>query len=444
MLQPSSSFQIPNWPSGHIASVVGLSVVTFAGASVFVLRKWWQAKTTLLLSQTESATLSQTLERHKKELETLQSTVTALRLEVQRKEDTLRASQGELGRAQRQTETLEGELRASRNANEDLNRRLKVQEADNMALRRRSEQLEDQYRQTSDLLAIRTTELKAAHTFLNKADDYSGADIISMLEALNDEILQTAALVADTFKIERKEDSWSPEDPVLKASSERVSEILGPNFVDLLVHTEHCDDPIIPQMAFQAGMCAYADWMISSWYFENTRDEQLLSEIYNKVRKSEEQAVSGRWRALTHIYAQRATSDEPNFVSLFVEFFAHILITAGYKGDPASLQEAVLNSFQARLTDVALSTRRLNQAIGEGVTSCDLEVSYILPSSDFDPTCMEDAYAGHTDADGAPSEEKTLCTTDLGLNRIEKLQGSDGQSKETCLLKPKVVLLSSF
>ena len=40
-------------------------------------------------------------------------------------------------------------------------------------------------------------------------------------------------------------------------------------------------------------------------------------------------------------------------------------------------------------------------------------------------------------------EERTLCTTDLGLIRVEKLQG-EGSTKSTCLLKPKVVLHSSF
>jgi hypothetical protein len=56
--------------------------------------------------------------------------------------------------------------------------------------------------------------------------------------------------------------------------------------VELLKTSEHHEDPTVIQIAFQAGMSAYTNWILTSWYFDDPEDEHLLSEIYMRVREA--------------------------------------------------------------------------------------------------------------------------------------------------------------
>jgi len=84
--------------------------------------------------------------------------------------------------------------------------------------------------------------------------------------------------------------------------------------------------------------------------------------------------------------------------------------------------------------------RNLNKKVGEGVTSCDLEVLYITPDISFNKANMEDALGTSTDN----GTEKVICTTDLGLVRAERLSGPTAHWNESVLLKPKVILPSGL
>ena len=152
----------------------------------------------------------------------------------------------------------------------------------------------------------------------------------------------------------------------------------------------------------------------------------------------EEQAVSGRWRQLTRAHFQRMVA-APNFTNDIAEVLANIFITAGLKESLTALQLQIVTCFGERIQMVMQYAQQLNKTIGEGVTSCDLEPLYMEPEIPFDDHMMDDSL---NTSDRLSSEEKVLCTTDLGLGRAEKVSGTLGEWHEVTLLKPKVILLS--
>lgn len=247
-----------------------------------------------------------------------------------------------------------------------------------------------------------------------------------------------------------------------KDAMAQALEVFGPTMVGLLQTTNHAEDPILLQFAFQTGLTAYTHWIISSWFFEDPEDEVLLSEVYARVREAEEQSVSGRWRALTRQHVQRmmrgrSSSPSPSpdigeLVVFMVDALVNVLLIAGLNrrrlsGSPVhthtSLHEKVTESFAGQLHVVLSLARRLNKAVGEQVTSCDLETLYISPNVVFNPVTMEDT-AGPQSPNATPKNtpEIVLCTTDLGLVRAEKVPLTRGEWNESVLMKPKVMLVS--
>jgi hypothetical protein len=95
-----------------------------------------------------------------------------------------------------------------------------------------------------------------------------------------------------------------------------------------------------------------------------------------------------------------------------------------------------LAKFEERLVVIVNLALRLQHAIGEAITSMDLEFLMIPPKTPFDPSWMEDTYASDEDSD--TRGEIIVATTELGLKRVE--QGLD----KMVLVKPKVILRSAL
>src|SRR6266576_3384838 len=85
------------------------------------------------------------------------------------------------------------------------------------------------YEQAQELLQTRTAELKAAQAFLTTADKLSNVDVVNLVDALNAEILQVSALVADAFTFGPKnggEEDLNSED--VEEALARATETVGP------------------------------------------------------------------------------------------------------------------------------------------------------------------------------------------------------------------------
>ena len=130
----------------------------------------------------------------------------------------------------------------------------------------------------------------------------------------------------------------------------------------------------------------------------------------------------------------------PNFANDMAEVLANVFIAAGFKESLTALQLQIVTCFGERIHLVMQCAQQLNKTIGEGVTSCDLEPLYIESEIPFDGHTMDDSL--NTSGPLIPSDEKVLCTTDMGLGRAEKISGTSGEWHEVTLLKPKVILPS--
>lgn len=162
------------------------------------------------------------------------------------------------------------------------------------------------------------------------------------------------------------------------------------------------------------------------------------------LRFAENQAVLGRWRALTHKYAKQGM---PNLVDeltkMFITDVRNLLLVAG----SSTFQ---IDSLVARRREgfrsIVESAINLRKAIGEDIVSCDFETVLVHPGDVFDGSGMETAY--ESSSKGSASEAaKVICTSAMGLRRCRKMKmggKAENQWDVAVLQKPQVVLESAI
>ncbi|KAI5995306.1 hypothetical protein F5J12DRAFT_726162 [Pisolithus orientalis] len=228
------------------------------------------------------------------------------------------------------------------------------------------------------------------------------------------------------------------------AGANRVTGVIGGAIVHFLGTKKHRDDPILVQIAFQAYFAHVLQWITRAWNIGGDETQnRLIEEIYEKVRDTEAQAISGRWRALTRANIPRRQCDELQLTSLLttkiLSGLADILLAAGCNASQAELVTALSSKFREKVLFLVTLAVRVNKIVGEDVTSGDLEVLTVPPASLFDPANMEDVYNEAASGTGA----RVLCTTDLGLRKRVRISMTGEKEKQwavTTLLKPKVAL----
>jgi hypothetical protein len=250
--------------------------------SAFKLRTAWKhveagrdAGKAVAAKEAEVKTLHEALEKSRQELE---EKAKALRTSLEELESQrTRAANAEIARDALRDEhaTLVDSSTELASTNEQLRATLKSIMAERQ--------------QAQELLELRTAELKGAQAYLTKADQLSNAEVVKLVEGLNAEILQTAAAIAEELSIAEKNidvDAKEQESDDMRHAYARTEEMIGSRATELLKASEHHEDPILVQIAVQASFARYTHWMISSWAFESPDDEQMLSEIYERVRET--------------------------------------------------------------------------------------------------------------------------------------------------------------
>lgn len=223
------------------------------------------------------------------EVKTLREALEKSRQELEEKARALRASLEELDSQRQRVAEAEIARDALRDENTTLAGQSTELAAKNEQLSATLKSVMTERQQTQELLESRTAELKGAQAYLTKADQLSNAEVVKLVEALNVEILQTAAAVAEELAIAEKNidaDAKEQESDDTRHAYARTEEMIGSRATELLKASEHHEDPILVQIAIQASFARYTHWMISSWAFESPDDEQMLSEIYERVRET--------------------------------------------------------------------------------------------------------------------------------------------------------------
>ena len=143
---------------------------------------------------------------------------------------------------------------------------------------------------TRTLLKVRTEELRAAEVFLTRADAVSDADVRRMVEALNAEIFQTSAHIADTCR--NHSDTSHP----LSADAEEflwnqtVSSV-GRTLADALQLNLDCGNSVLIQIAVQACIAKFASEVVGIWALGVDASGRLLFEVHKRITRRGEHST---------------------------------------------------------------------------------------------------------------------------------------------------------
>ena len=148
--------------------------------------------------------------------------------------------------------------------------------------------VQDKHLHTVKLLEERTADLKGAQTFLTTVDRYAGAEIMKMVEALNAEIFQGAALVSEllgdgnTFEVDGRRRNAQ----LTRVERDHLTQFIGPNLIEhLSTKSKQVQvDPFPLQLAVQAILTRWCIIMVGSFYPGPAGS--VLKEIYGRIWES--------------------------------------------------------------------------------------------------------------------------------------------------------------
>lgn len=180
----------------------------------------------------------------------------------------------DLGHAQAENRTLQ-------RMNEELERELRGARE---ALAREQARREEDRR----LLNTRGKELRDTQMFLTKADAYSFAEIKDLVEGLNSEVLQIAAMMVDEFDCKGRDAGMRDEFEDLTAAVMQMRKVLGEPMVRLL--QDHKDREMhieVVQKSIQAILVNAASHAVSRWSSHDPLSS-VFQDMYHHIRTSSE------------------------------------------------------------------------------------------------------------------------------------------------------------
>ncbi|KAJ3500447.1 hypothetical protein NLJ89_g9791 [Agrocybe chaxingu] len=314
---------------------------------------------------------------------------------------------------------------------------------DNEILQQRNQQLEweidslrDRLQDATALSDARGKELIGAQTFLSTADTISISEVVSKVAALNEEVFQISAFLGDCL-ICRHEPPTAEQD--LQEIFETMQRRLGTEIAFALSQQPHTEEKepnrLLAQMVLQINLVKFCYRKIRAWH-SDIELHHLLGDIFRGIRSSQQQAVSGRWRALTRSEIELSSEKWENEVTASI---SKIFDVAGWDF-PGPEQRT---SFQRQLSTLFNAIKEIRLVLGQQFTSADLEVRIPRTNMVYDPSLMDEAYSEGRASKKEVKAGEVAGTIEMGLVRVQPLQGSE-HLQEEILLKPKVLLGPTF
>lgn len=178
----------------------------------------------------------------------------------------------------------EADLQAALDETSRLEEHSKHQSEELHRLKTELRQAETHHDQTRHLLEERTKELSGAQRFLTQADSLSGADVITIVESLNAEILQAAASMAESLEFTYKSSRTEAQE---KAAYDNAARMIGADMMHVLTsrstHMSSEFDPTPVQIALQICIVRCCDKIAGRWTINSDRLDQGLKEIYKRM-----------------------------------------------------------------------------------------------------------------------------------------------------------------
>lgn len=125
-----------------------------------------------------------------------------------------------------------------------------------------------------------------------------------------------------------------------------------------------------------------------------------------------------------------------------LSLFKNVLVVSGALGvEESACWEGILRE---KVVDFVTEGIKLQQAIGEDITSCDFQIICPDANTAFAAASMEDVEdCGRRKRQETVKGTPIMCTTEMGLRKCEKLTGEGGKPdsvRNVILIKAKVAL----
>jgi len=173
----------------------------------------------------------------------------------------------------------------------EIESRNQQQEEEIRTLRQRILQSDEKQVNTDRLLQARTADLKGVETFLTTADEYSGAEIMMMVESLNGEIFQISAFMAET--LENESQVATPQEHEKNITRFRKALEFSRNHIGANLFSHLKDnaakvraDALPLQLGLQALLTTWCAFLVRSWASGPFDDD--LQKLYKYIRNSGE------------------------------------------------------------------------------------------------------------------------------------------------------------
>jgi len=256
-----------------------------------------------------------------------------------------------------------------------------------------------------------------------------------VVNTLNDEIFQASASLGDAL-IHHKHGLTLEE---MEAAFAGVCRTVGDSLANALLNEAKKREPevnsLLVQVILEMILVHFCSSKIESWFPDTVETSDFLTSMYSEIRRTEEQAVSGRWRALTRAQIRPTSA---TWKAEFMTNFNNVLTVSEW--DIKRREDFI--AFDQKLAAIFKAAEDLRLALGEKVTSIDVEVNVVRPNHPFDYRWMQDEYGDVRQGNTKRSNEAVAGTTGIGLKKV--IPSPSGEERFDNILSPKVVLMSTL
>jgi len=259
---------------------------------------------------------------------------------------------------------------------------------------------------------------------------------LGIVRDLNENIFQAAATLTEEW--EKLVSMQSTRVVMTEETLNAFSQFYGRT----LTHRAFNLDPAAVNYLVQSCLCYLAAQITSGWRrgHDDGGELGILRSVYEHLSTSEAQAISARWRSLTHNHLSKPSS--PYDSTSITNYVANTLMITGSFQSIQHSVDFVKAKASNRIETICQVASRLESVFIVDVTSTDMYLRCEEPGTAFDNTTMSKEF--ESDGPSSPQRRDEVAgTTAVGV--VKRVWGWRGEGmRMEVLLKATVVLEADF
>ena len=210
--------------------------------------------------------------------------VTRLRREVEDLSVRIERQDAEMAKLRREEDILKGKCKRREDRitrkGQEIERMRRAYQEEGQRRFQHVRAVEEELKQTKELLATRSAELSETQTFLSTTDRVSEVEVLGIVRSLNENIYQVAVHLTE---------EWEKLEPPPGTSRMYVDPTSRPR-VSTLVQLVRNRDPMGLTFLLQSSLCSEAVDMTSSW--GNHQESDTFNSVYQRLSASGEYNIA--------------------------------------------------------------------------------------------------------------------------------------------------------